>query len=83
MFWDDLVRRWRRESKVVSPRLLRGAAGNVAVLPEPRPQRRTNLLLVLVVLLALGALMLAGSGRVQAPTGTTEPTPASSAVLAA
>src|SRR5664279_5036272 len=32
MFWDDLVRRWRRENRLMGGRLLRGAAGNVAVL---------------------------------------------------
>lgn len=64
MFWDDLVRRWRRESGVVSPRLLRGAGGHVAVLPTPRRQRRSRLLLLLLALLAAAALLLVGSGRV-------------------
>jgi hypothetical protein len=32
MFWDDLVRRWRRDARGVDPRLLRAAAGHVAVL---------------------------------------------------
>ena len=64
MFWDDLVRRWRREAKVLSPGLLRGAGGHVAVLPEPRRTRRYRLLVLLLVLLVIGAVMLVGSGRV-------------------
>jgi hypothetical protein len=34
MFWDDLIRRWRRDTGGMSPRLLRAAAGHVAVLPH-------------------------------------------------
>ena len=64
MFWDDLVRRWRRESGTISPRLLRGAGGHVAALPAPRRGRRSRLLVLLLVLLAAAALLLVGSGRI-------------------
>jgi len=82
MFWDDLVRRWRRESKVVGPRLLRGAGGHVAFLPAPRRQRRSRLLVLLLVLLAIGALLLVGSGRVSGPSAETG-TPLVASVLPA
>ena len=74
MFWDDLVQPWRRESRVISPQLLRGAGGYVAVLPAPRRQRRTRLLLLLV-LLAVGALLLFGSGRVSVTSTETQVSP--------
>lgn len=79
MFWDDLVRRWRRDYKVVSPRLLRGVGGHVAVLPAPRRQRQTRLLLLLVTLIVLGAALLASSGRISAPSHT-QATPPSTVV---
>lgn len=72
MYWDDLVRRWRREAHVLSPRLLRGTGGHVAVLPEPHRRRRSRVLLLLLVLLAIGALMLVGSGHVSGPTAATD-----------
>jgi hypothetical protein len=72
MFWDDLVRRWRREAKVVSPQLLRGAGGHVAVLPAPRQRRRSRLELLLLVLLAIAALLFVGSGRVSRSSGEAE-----------
>ena len=72
MFWDDLVRRWRREARVVSPQLLREAGGHVAVLPTPRRRRRSRVLMLLLVLLAIGALLLVGSGRVSGPSAETE-----------
>ena len=64
MLWDDFVRRWRLEARVVSPQLLRGAGGHVAVLTGPRRRRRSRLLMLLLVLLAFAALLLAGPGRV-------------------
>jgi hypothetical protein len=64
MFWDDLVRRWRRESRLASARFLREAGGHVAVLPAPRRQRRSRLLLILLVFLAALAAALLGSGRI-------------------
>lgn len=67
MFWDDLVRRWRRETRGLSPRLLRATAGHVAVLPAPRAHRRSRLpwLVLLALVLALAVLLLQ-SGQVQA-----------------
>lgn len=59
MFWDDLVRRWRRDNRTTSGETLRAAAGNVAVLPAPRYQRRPRwiLLIVAVALLGLGVYL--------------------------
>jgi hypothetical protein len=74
MFWDDLVRRWRKEAKTISPRLLRAAGGHVAVLPDPRRERRARPLLVVLMVLALLLLLLLGSGRVGVVTNTSEPT---------
>ena len=82
MFWDDLVRRWRREEKVLSPQLLRGVGGHVAVLPEPRRRGRSRLLILLLVLLAIGALMLVGSGLVSGPDAAAETPVAASFVRA-
>jgi hypothetical protein len=68
MFWDDLVRRWRRDNRQLSPRLLAGAAGYVAVAPT-RPRRsRVTLVLLIIAVGALLALAVA-SGRVQAAVG--------------
>jgi hypothetical protein len=55
MFWDDLMRRWRRDNRALDPRLMRAAAGNVAVLPSPRPRRRSRLPWVLLVALLVAA----------------------------
>jgi hypothetical protein len=57
MFWDDLMRRWRRDIGSVDQRLLRGTAGNVAALPTPRRQRRFPWLLSIV---AIGLAIAAG-----------------------
>lgn len=67
MFWDDLVRRWRRDVRGVDPRQLRAAAGHVAVLPAPRRRRRSRIpwLIVIAVAIALIGLLLQ-SGRAQA-----------------
>jgi hypothetical protein len=60
VFWDDLIRRWRRERRVVDPRDLRAAGGHVAVLPAPRRRRRSHLpWLVITVLAFIGAFALA------------------------
>jgi hypothetical protein len=58
MFWDDLVRRWRRESGGMSSRALRAAAGHVAVLPTPRPRRRARLPWLVLVSIAFALLVL-------------------------
>ena len=70
MFWDDLVRRWRREVGGLSPRLLRATAGHVAVLPAPRTRRRSRLawLVLIALVLAVVVLLLLG-GQVQAILG--------------
>lgn len=75
MFWDDLIRRWRKETRANSPRLLRAAGGHVAVLPDPQRARQIHPLLLLVLaILALLVLLLFGSGRVGVVTNTPEPT---------
>lgn len=58
MFWDDLVRRWRREHRVVDPRDLRTVGGHVAVLPAPRRRRRARWPWLAIVALAIIALLL-------------------------
>ena len=72
MFWDDLVRRWRNETKTIDPRILRAAAGHVAVLPNPQRARRVRPLLLAI--LALLLLLLFGSVRGGVVTNTVEPT---------
>jgi hypothetical protein len=69
MFWDDLIRRWRRDARLNSPNLLRAAGGHVAVLPAPRPRRRRRVLMLLLALVAIGALLLIGPGRVRSQSG--------------
>jgi len=67
MFWDDLIRRWRRDTGGLSPRLLRGAAGHVAVLPAPKPRRRLRVPWLVLIALGIAAiLLLFQSGQVQA-----------------
>jgi hypothetical protein len=67
MFWDDLIRRWRRDTGGISPRLLRAAAGHVAVLPAPKPRRRLRVPWLLLIALAIAAVvLLLQSGQVQA-----------------
>ncbi len=74
IFWDDLVQRWRRENRLMGGRQLRGAAGNVAVLPEPHPQRRRRWLLPLaVVLLGLALYTTAVRQPAQPPVATAVP----------
>lgn len=80
MFWDDLIRRWRRENGSLGPRLLRGAAGHVAVLPAPRRRRRATFRLLIVVLGVLLVLLVA-TGRVHA--AATGPGPQSDVAVSA
>jgi type VI protein secretion system component VasF len=65
VFWDDLIRRWRREHRAVDPRELRAAGGHVAVLPGPRRRRRSRLPWLVVAALAIAGaiaiLLLNGS----------------------
>lgn len=59
MFWDDLVRRWRRDNRALPPGALRAAAGNVAVLPSPRPRRRPGLSALFVLIVGVLVLLVA------------------------
>ena len=68
MFWDDLMRRWRRDIGSVDQRLLRGTAGNVAALPAPRRQRRSrSLLWIAVIGLAIAAVLVEWLGPIIRP----------------
>jgi len=60
MFWDDLIRRWRREARVRDAAALRALGGHVAVLPSRRPRRarRWPVLIVLAILIAVAILLL-------------------------
>jgi hypothetical protein len=62
MFWDELIRRWRRDVGGLSPQLLRAAGGHVAVVPAPRPRGRSRMswLVLLAAVLAVIALLLQG-----------------------
>jgi hypothetical protein len=62
MFWDDLVRHWRRANKGNSPTLLRAAGGHVAVMPAPRRSRPIRYLVLALAILG-GLLLLVASGR--------------------
>jgi type VI protein secretion system component VasF len=67
MFWDDLVRRWRREAGGLNPALLRAAAGNVAALPAPRRRRGSRLVFWLMALvLTIALLVMLGVVRLPA-----------------
>jgi hypothetical protein len=67
MFWDDLVRRWRREASGLDPRLLRAAAGQVAALPAPRQRRRSPVRWLLLIALGVALLvLLVQTGHAQA-----------------
>jgi len=57
VFWDDLMRRWRREAGGLDPALLRGAAGNVATLPSPRRRRTSRLVVWLIGIVGTIALL--------------------------
>jgi hypothetical protein len=81
MFWDDLVRRWRKSNKANSPRLLRAAGGHVAVLPSPQRARQVRPLLVILAILALLLLLLFRSGRIEMVPNTTEPTQPTSVLV--
>jgi type VI protein secretion system component VasF len=71
MYWDDLVRRLRREVGAVSPDLLSEAGGNVAVVRVPRRRRRARWPLLVLALLAVAAVLLFGSGRLAGSSETT------------
>ena len=68
MFWDDLVRRLRRDVGSVDQRLLRATAGNVAALPAPRRQRRSRWpLWIAVIALAIAAVLVEWLGPLIRP----------------
>jgi hypothetical protein len=75
MFWDDLIRRWRRDNRQLGRRLLAGAAGYVAVAPS-RPRRSRMTLALLIVAVGVLLALAVATGRVQAatawPEGSTE-----------
>jgi len=74
MFWDDLVRRWRRDTGGMSPRLLRAAAGHVAVLPTPKPRRRLRVPWLLLIALGIAAIvLLLQNDQVQAALASVSP----------
>jgi hypothetical protein len=57
VFWDDLMRRWRREAGALDPALLRSAAGNVATLPAPRRRRSSRLVVWLIGIIGTIAML--------------------------
>lgn len=66
MFWDDLMRRWRREHGTLDPPLLLAASGNVAVLPGPRPRRRSRARWLVLLAIGAAAALLLLNGEVEA-----------------
>lgn len=82
MYWDDLLRRWRRDNPQLGPRLLVGAAGKVAVAPSRRRQSRRTLLALVVAILVLLTLAV-GSGRVHAAGVPDGPGSATAAAITA
>jgi hypothetical protein len=64
VFWDDLIRRLRRDNRAFSPSALRAMAGHVAVLPAPRPRGRRNLGILIAAMAGLLAV-LAATGQVR------------------
>jgi hypothetical protein len=77
MFWDDLVRRWRRDSGVVDRAMLRAVGGHVAVLPAPRRQRRSRLILLLIIAIVVAAALQASSGGISHSTDDASGSPVS------
>jgi len=83
MSWDDLVRRWRKETRANSPEFLRAVGRHVAVLPAPQRARRSRPLLLILAILALLLLLVIRSGTLDVKTDTTEPTPPASILRSA
>jgi hypothetical protein len=67
MFWDDLIRRWRRDNRQLGRRLLAGAAGYVAVAPS-RPRRSRVTLVLLIAAVGLLLALAVATGRAQSTT---------------
>lgn len=66
MFWDDLIRRLRRDVGGLSPRLMSAAAGHVAVLPAPRARRRMRWSWLVLLALFLALVLLFANGHARA-----------------
>ena len=65
MFWERLVRRFRRGARAFDPAVLQTAGGNGASMPAP-PRRRVHV--AWIVLIAMGValvLLLSQSGHTQ------------------
>lgn len=66
VYWEDLIRRWRRETRTLDPATLRATGGHVAVLPGPRRQRRggqnRGLLWFTTLVIGLATALLASQG---------------------
>ena len=80
MFWDDLIRRWRRETPMTGPRMLAGAAGYVAVIRPPRRRRRVTplVLAILFMIMFLLAVSQVRTGTSTASHATPPPVATSS-----
>lgn len=80
MYWDDLIRRWRRETKANSPRLLRAAGGHVAVLQAPKRRGQARSVLLILAIVALLLLLVPRFGSSGAVTVTQGPAPSATVV---
>ena len=58
MYWDELVKRWRREAGTRDSRQLQAIGGNVAAFAARQPRRQSWRWLALIVYAALIALAL-------------------------
>lgn len=83
MYWDDLIRQWRRKTRANSPRLLRATGGHVAVLPAPRRAPQVRRLLVILAFAALVLLLLPKSGTSDVVTVTPPPAPSADVLMRA
>jgi hypothetical protein len=67
MYWDELIKRWRRDARARHPAQLQAAGGHVAVLPEGRQRRSGHLLPLILLALAIAlALLLLGASEAHA-----------------
>ena len=59
MFWDDLMRRWRRDQRVPDGDVLQAAGGHVAMLPAQRRRGRFHVpwWVAVALIAALAALL--------------------------
>ncbi len=66
MFWERLVRRFRRDARAFDPAVLQTAGGNGASMTSAPPRRRLHV--AWIVLIAMGValvLLLSQSGHTQ------------------